>query len=138
MTWINGPVLFQGNVVSAPSAGNCLLCVEDYSKQFTAEQLRISATGNAYHRNTASSPTWLVVWSRGASNPAVFNDLASFQAATGQEAAGRITTGTALTDASGKATSTGTQLSSSAPPLPASVATVIGQPTGVQKYGAFR
>ncbi len=138
MTWINGPVLVQGNIISAPSAGNCLLCVEDYSKQFTAEQLQISATGNAYHRNSASSPTWLVVWSRGAANPAVFNDLAAFQAGTGQEAAGRTTTGTTLADAAGRATSTGVQIDATAPPLPASVAGLIGEATGTRHYGAFR
>lgn len=138
MTWINGPALVQGNVISAPSAGNCLLCVEDYSKQYTAEQLKISATGNAYHRNSAGSPTWLVVWSKGAGNPAVFNDLAAFQSATGQEAAGRMSTGTALTDGAGKATALGSQLDAAAPPLPASVAGVIGQSTGVRHYGAFR
>ena len=78
------------------------------------------------------------MWSRGAANPAVFNDLAAFQAGTGQEAAGRMTTGTPIADTAGRATATGTQLDATAPPLPASVASLIGEAAGTRKYGAFR
>jgi len=138
MTWINGPVLVQGNVISAPAAGNCLLCVEDYSREFTAEQLRISTVGNVYHRVTAASPTWLVVWSRGGAGPAVFNDLASFQAATGQEAAGLSMTGTAVTDLSGRRTAAVQQFDQVAPPLTGALATLIGQADGARRFGAFR
>jgi len=138
MTWVNGPVLVQGNVISAPSAGNCLLCVEDYSKEYTAEQLRVSVSGNVYHRTTAGVPGWLVVWSRGAANPAVFNDLAAFQTASGQEAAGRMVTGPAPTDASGRPTDTGMQLDATAPALPPAIASLIGQPTTARHFGAFR
>lgn len=138
MTWINGPVLLQGNIISAPAAGNCLLCVEDYSKQFTAEQFGISASGNLYHRNSATSPGWLVIWSRGASNPAVFDNLAAFQAGTGQEAAGRMLTGTPPSDPAGKATQVAATLDAGAPPLPDTVATLIGQALGTRHFGAFR
>ena len=138
MPWVNGPVLVQGNLIAAPSAGNCLLCVEDYSRTFSAEQMAITSPGNAYHRGAANSPTWLVVWSRGATNPAVLNDLGAFRTATGQEASGQMVTGAPIVDAAGRPTPSGQALDPSAPELPASVAALIGRPAGTRHFGAFR
>ena len=76
MTWINGPVEVRNNII-AGTTGNCLLCVEDYSKQLTAEQMQVTALGNVYQRPTTSSPTWVAVWSTGAGNPKVFTTLAA-------------------------------------------------------------
>src|SRR5690606_777883 len=121
-----------------PSAGNCLLCVEDYSRTFSAEQMAITSPGNAYHRAAANSPTWLVVWSRGAANPAVLNDLGAFRTATGQEASGQMVTGAPIVDAAGRPTPSGQALDPSAPELPASVAALIGRPAGTRHFGAFR
>ncbi len=66
MPWTLGPVTVANNVVgNARASANCLLCVEDYSQQKTAEQMGITANSDVYHRPTASQPSWLVVWSRG-------------------------------------------------------------------------
>ena len=64
MTWINGPVEVRNNIMAGTS-GNCLLCVEDYSKQLTAEQMKVTALGNVYQRSNTSSPGWVAVWSTG-------------------------------------------------------------------------
>lgn len=134
--WVNGPVTIGNNVV-AGSSGNCLICVEDYSKQMSGEQMRVQSSGNIYQRDTPSAPTWLAVWSRGAGNPAVHTTLSSFQK-TGQEK-DSVDLGptTAVTDA-GVTTSTVRALAATVSrPLPTSVATVVGQPEGTRHLGAF-
>ena len=51
MSWINGPVEIRNNIFANPTPGtDCLLCVEDYSGTFSAEQLKVTALGDAYHR----------------------------------------------------------------------------------------
>jgi hypothetical protein len=136
MTWLLGPVEVRNNVVANPRSGNCLLCVEDYSRTRSAEAMGISANSNVYNRASTSSPTWAVVWSRGSANPAVFNDLIAFRTATGQESNGVLTTGTAIVDREGKPT-TSMPNSSIAQPLPASIATLVSQPTGARRLGAW-
>jgi hypothetical protein len=138
MTWIIGPVLLQSNVITAPTAGNCVVCVEDFSKQFTAEQLGVSMPGNLYHRVSATTPSRLVVWSRGAATAVAYNDLVTFQSGTGQEASGRLVASGSVADATGRTTATATAFDGSAPALPSSIAGVIGQPAGTRHFGAFR
>jgi hypothetical protein len=85
ISWINGPVEVHNNILAAGRDGNCLLCVEDFSGRFSAEQLRVHASGNIYQRRNRSSPTWAVVWSRGSGDPRVFNSVRAFHRATGEE-----------------------------------------------------
>jgi parallel beta-helix repeat protein len=100
MSWINGPVEVRNNII-AGTTGNCLLCVEDHSKQLTAEQMKVTALGNVYQRPNTSSPGWVAVWSTGAGNPKVFTSLAAFKSGTGQEAASLALDGQAATNANG-------------------------------------
>jgi hypothetical protein len=136
MTWLNGPVSVMNNVIANQRSGNCLLCVEDYSKERTAEQIGVTAKGNVYNRPNASNPAWVVVWSKGAGNPAVFTTLAAFQSATGQEAGGQLATGAAVVDAQGNPT--GTMFDAAgAQPLTSGVAALVSEATGARHYGAF-
>lgn len=86
MPWVNRRVQVHDNVLARvrPSA-NCLLCVEDYSGRFSAEELRVTSSGNVYQRPRRTDPTWAVVWSRGAGDPDVFTSVDGFARATGQE-----------------------------------------------------
>ncbi|MBA3398910.1 MAG: right-handed parallel beta-helix repeat-containing protein [Acidimicrobiia bacterium] len=93
MSWINRPVVVRNTVVSA-TRGNCLVCVEDYSRRFTAEQLQVSLDNNVYQRPTSTSPYWFAVWSRGTVvNPYVFTTLSWFRSATGRDRASRLVQG---------------------------------------------
>jgi parallel beta-helix repeat protein len=143
MTWVNGPGVFSNNVIAnqrstSSSNGNCLFCVEDYqsSGEMTAEQMRATVNGNVYNRPSTSAPTWTVVWSRGASNPAVYTSLAAFRSATGQEAAGVAVDGPAVVSATGVPTAA-MPASSTALPLPADIAALVGQPTGIRHLGSW-
>ena len=117
MTWLLGPVEVFNNILANPRSGNCLLCVEDYSRQRSADQIGVVADSNVYNRPTASAPTWVVVWSRGAGNPEVFTDVSGFEAATSQERNGSLVTGAPVVDAAGQPTAS-MPSNSSARPLP--------------------
>jgi trimeric autotransporter adhesin len=134
MTWLNGPVKVANNVIANQRTGNCMLCVEDYSKKRTADQIGVTANGNVYNRPAAASPSWLVVWSTGAGNPAVYTSLAAFRTGTGQESGGLSLDGASLLDTVGSllAAPTNTPLG-----LPAAVATATGHPTGTAFTGAW-
>lgn len=78
------------NVLAAQrSPANCMVCVEDHSHRFSANQLDIDLDGNRYYRSSVSRPAWVAVWSRGPGNPEVFTSLADFRKRTGQEVHGR-------------------------------------------------
>ena len=139
MSWTLGPVVVSNNVLSQPvTGGNCVLCVEDYSKQETAAQMGVTANGNVYHRRDASTPAWLVVWSRGSTDPSVFSSLAQMTATTGQERRGREFLGTAVLSSAGVPTSAVASLAPSvAEPLPSDVAARIGQTAGSLHLGLW-
>ncbi len=93
MTWLIGPVRVSNNVLANQKSGDCMLCVEDYTQKRSAKQIDVTANGDVYARTNASRPTYLVVWSRGPGNPAVYTTLKSFRAATGQEKSGVLLRG---------------------------------------------
>ncbi|MGO1971705.1 MAG: right-handed parallel beta-helix repeat-containing protein [Propionibacteriaceae bacterium] len=135
MTWITKPVRVSNNVISG-STGNCLLCVEDYSKEYSAEDLGVVANGNVYQRDKASAPNWLAVWSKGAGHPSVHDNLADFRAATGQEARSQELTGSEAVGP-GDRTTDAVRHGDVALPLPESIAELVGQEAGTQRVGAF-
>lgn len=140
MTWINGPVEVHNNLLDrGRSDANCLLCVEDYSGRFTADQLGVSTSGNVYARASRSAPTWLVVWSRGRGNPAVFTTLDDFNRASGQEGRRLELTGRPAVTATLRPTSEVRAASASvALPLPTTVARALGRTPGARHLGAWR
>ncbi|WP_354178710.1 right-handed parallel beta-helix repeat-containing protein [Arthrobacter sp. UYP6] len=140
MTWINGPVTIRNNIISGTTAaGNCMLCVEDYSREFTAEQLKVSAQGNVYHRTTTAAPTWGVIWSRGNANPHVYTSIAAFRDATGQEETHLELAGTSPVNTSTFAANSAVRDSAGtiAVPLPDSIAKLARQSGGARHLGAF-
>jgi hypothetical protein len=138
MTWITGQVTI-GNNILANSTGNCILCVEDYSHQQSAEQMRITSNGNVFQRPNARQPTWAVVWSRGAGNPRVYNKISEYVAATGQDRnsisvdSGQVVLTSPATPVPGVVNST----SAVAQPLPEKVATLLGKTTTDRYPGAW-
>lgn len=140
MPWTLGPVTISNNAVGQPSSrANCLLCVEDYSFQHTAEQMRITSNGNVYNRASRTSPSWLAVWSRGTTrNPYVFDTIEQLRATTGQERSGREYVGRSIfADGYTLAADIVAAQGLIARPLPADVAAAIGRPAGQARIGAW-
>ena len=138
MTWYTGPVSVVNNVISQPnSSGNCLLCVEDFTRERTAAQMGVHADGNLYNR--ISSPTWLVVWSRGNfTSPLTFTTFAAFRSATGEEASGMSVDGRSVVNGAGQIEAAlADQATAASKALPSDIAGLIQQPTGTRTLGAF-
>ncbi len=134
MTWLNGPVVTMNNVIANQRSGNCMLCVEDYSHERSAAQIGVTANSNVYNRPSSTSPALLVVWSRGAGDPATYTTLTAFRTATGQEGAGQLINGTGAVDPNGIVTAS---MTNTAQPLPAAVANATGMPAGSRRLGAW-
>ncbi len=134
--WINGPLRASNNII-AGSTGNCLLCVEDYSHEFSAEQMDIRAEGNVYQRDSTSNPSWVVVWSRGQGNPAVYTTVSKFRAATGQEQRSLELVGSEAVDRQAPSSAVTRAIAGVALPLPTEAAELVTQEPGVRYLGAF-
>ncbi|MHA7239310.1 right-handed parallel beta-helix repeat-containing protein [Arthrobacter sp. TMS1-12-1] len=137
MTWINGPVAVRNNVL-ADATGDCLLCVEDYSEESSAEDMGVTTAGNVFHRVSGSSPAWLVVWSRGAGDPAVYPTLGSFRTATGQATHDLELIGVEVADPVTFRVSDGVGSSGVARPLPGHVAALMRVPSETLLVGPVR
>lgn len=137
LSWINGPVNVRNNVLSL-STGNCLLCVEDYSEEFTAEDFEVTTNNNFYQRDASDQPTWLAVWSLGAGNPAVFTQLGDFRQATGQESTSYHLLGSAAADADGRVTAPVREAAqTTATGVPAAIAQLINVEQGTRLLGSL-
>lgn len=85
--WRVDDIVVRNNVIAYPRGdANCMLCVEDYSQQRSAAQMGVLPESNVYVRPDA--PRWLVVWSRGAGDPAVYTTLGEFRGAANHELRG--------------------------------------------------
>ena len=137
VTWLIDAVNVHNNVL-AGSTGNCLLCIEDYSHERSAEQMGVTANGNVYHRASAASPNWMFVWSRGPGNPSVHTTIEKFRSATGQEAQSAALTGTRVfADGWALAPAVAASAPTVARPLPAHIATLVGQSPGERQLGSW-
>ncbi|GAA1132533.1 hypothetical protein GCM10009651_15290 [Microbacterium natoriense] len=98
MPWITRNTVIVNNVVG-DAGGNCLICVEDRSKEFTGGQLVARSDGNLYSRPAVTAPVWFGIWSRGsAGDPAVTNTLKAFSTATGQDTHSMLVEGGSVVD----------------------------------------
>ena len=137
MTWISSGAQVRNSVLSG-STGNCLLCMEDYSHQYSAATLNTVVSNTLFQRPSSSQPGWIVVWSRGAGDPAIYSTLGAFQGATGQGKATTELIGPSLVTAAGALTGAAqAQAGAVATVPPAAIASLVGQPGGVPHLGAW-
>jgi hypothetical protein len=137
VTWISGPVEVRNNVISG-SHDKCLLCVEDFSHVWSAEQMKVTALGNVYQRDTTTKPSAVAIWSNGAGNPSVYKTLAAFKTDTGQEAKSLMLEGPAAAGSDGHVTAAVTaQNAALAQPLPADIATLASKTAGTKQLGVI-
>lgn len=139
MTWTLSNITIKNNVlVQLEAGGNSMIDNSHYSKQHTAEQMKISLDRNIYQRSSASAPSWLTIWSRGAT-PVTFTTLDAFRAGTGQGARGKeVVGGARLTDANDTpAAGLPAIEGATALALPADVAAATGKPAGAVHLGKW-
>jgi parallel beta-helix repeat protein len=135
ITWINKNIQVRNNIVSGTTA-DCLLCVYDYSGQYSAAEANVTAQSDVYQRDSATAPDILISWSNGAGVD-TFTSLAAFKSATGLEDQGLEFTGRNVVDGNGTPTSALAGKDGNAVPLPADIAALLGQPAGAKNLGIF-
>ncbi|MFT4050782.1 MAG: right-handed parallel beta-helix repeat-containing protein [Microbacterium sp.] len=128
----------MGNNVSAEPTGDCVVCVNDYSRALTGNQMLTTNDGNLYHRTSSTSPTIFAYYAQGsAGGSKSYASLADFTSATGREARSQLLEGTSPVTASGELTTAAAALQSAvALPLPSAVATSSSLTAGAVKLGA--
>ncbi|MGY1801704.1 right-handed parallel beta-helix repeat-containing protein [Blastococcus sp. SYSU D00922] len=137
VTWLLGPVAIRNNVISGGVASNCLLCVQDSELFRKATDMGITANGNAYHRTAVGSPRLMVHWPVGTRDPKVYETIAAFRSATGQEASGAEYTGPPIVDGSHRLTpAVAGSAVAIAQPVPAAIASRMGFASGEERLGA--
>ena len=138
VTWINSNIVVSNNILGG-TTNNYLLCVEDYSKTFTAAQIIKSTNGNVYQRDTATTPAKVIIWSGGTVGATTYKTVADFSKSIGQETTGLELTGAEAVTPSGTPTASVTNSAArTAQALPADLASLIGQPVGTKHLGVFR
>ncbi|MBF4617501.1 right-handed parallel beta-helix repeat-containing protein [Clavibacter sp. VKM Ac-2873] len=136
VTWIVTDVVISNNVLQG-STGNALLAVEDHSHQRSATQMGIRVSGNVYQRDRATSPKWAIVWARGPGDPAVYDTVRDFAAATGNDRGSVEVTGRAVLGSGFRLTSEIASLQATvAVGVPALVGSLLGLGTGARALGA--
>lgn len=129
--WIIKNVTISNNVISG-AGGGCLVCVEDQSKEFTAEQMKLTLNGNLYQRSSTSAPSLAVRWGQGAASAKSFATVAAFTQATGQEKRSVLVNGTSVLTASYQLTPAAlVQSTLVVIAVPTSIAGLLGQQAGI-------
>lgn len=115
-----------------------MLSVEDFTKARSGSQMVSTVNGNVYSQPAGSTAKWLVVWSRPATAPAVFTDLAAYRSSSGHESTGaNLKADAVAADGTLLPSVAGTQ-ASAAQPLPADVAAKAGLPAGLRLLGYLK
>lgn len=137
VTWLLGPVTIRNNVIGGGAASNCLLCGQDSQLFRSATSMGITADGNAYSRTSAGSPRLVVHWPVGARDPKVYETIAAFRAAFGQERTGAEFTGAPILGAGFRLTpAVAAQAPAIAHPVPTALASRMGFAAGEERLGA--
>jgi len=141
MPWTLGPVRAYNNVIDGTdSTADCLICVEDYSREMSAEQMGITLNSNVYNRIAQNQPSRFVIWSRADvnPNPLLFGSLSAFTSSTGQERLGVQLVGPSVLNGSGVATNAVTALAAQkATPLTSEMANLAGRSQGERHLGLW-
>lgn len=134
--WITRNTVIVNNVVGG-AGGNCLICVEDRSREYTGGQLVSRSDGNLYSRPSPTAPVWFGVWSRGsAGDPIVTNTLSAFTAATGQDRGSRLVEGRSVVDSAYQVLGEVIAGTTIAQPVSSVIAAQTGIPSGARVLGA--
>ncbi len=126
----------RNNVLSY-GTGPCPYIVDNYERRATAESMRMTSEGNAFHRASSASPANMVCWANG-SKLASFKTLTAFRTATGNDLRSTLNEGAPiLTNAYQLTPAALANTSSVALPIPGVVASVIGVSANTRKLGAI-
>lgn len=136
-SWIVQNVTVSNNVL-ADATGLAQLTVEDQAHKLSGADMHLTINGNLYQRTVANKPSIDIVWMQTTTATKGYATAAAFAAATGQDTRSTSVTGTGtLTSGLTLTSSALSQVTSIARSLPASVASLVGQPAGTLHLGSW-
>jgi hypothetical protein len=139
MTWVDSSIDVRNNVIADTRGANCLLCVEDYSRAFSGEQMKITSDGNIYQRASADVPNYTAIWSQGSADPIVSKTLVDFVRSTGQDLHSVEVTGLSVLDSDRTLISSlQSRAHEIALPMPSEIAKAAGVSAFIRSVGAWK
>ena len=135
--WLARNIVISNNVVGVSSAADCVLCVNDWSNEFTGATMISQSEGNLYHRPSATSPKVFAKWSAGKSGNPAHSTFSAYVSASGRDKTSKAVDGTGVV--TGQMQLSGTHASTApsyARAVPAGVASVSGLTSGAKVLGA--
>ncbi len=136
--WMTKGIVIANNIVAEPR-GECLVCVDDFSRALVGGQMVTRAEGNFYHRASPTATRWFAIYSRGAAGSSEgFATLADFTSATGRDKRSVLVEQAAspVHDDYSLRSATASRQTSIAVPVPAQIAGVSDLTTGEVSLGA--
>lgn len=136
MPWLIGNSTIGNNVLQSQKA---FFSVEDYNRKIDANKAGFHVNGNVYSAPSKLVPWWMIVWSRTGTDPAVYDSPVAFASKQGQERSSLLVSGASAVDGSYALVGAAkTKEALIAQPLPAEVATKVGQAAGTKHVGHWR
>lgn len=133
--WTVRNLVVANNVISAPS-GDCLVCVRDWSREFTGTTMVSRADGNAYHRTSPTATAATVIWSNGAAGTAKYASFAEYVQATGRDKTSTLVDGSSILGGDQRLLpERATSLARNAAPIPTNVTAVSSLPASAPGVG---
>lgn len=134
--WIVRNVVINNNVVDQTS-GDCVVCVNDWSREFSGAQMIAQSTGNIYHRASASATQHFAQWAAKSSGTARYSSFSAYKDAASRDAGSRAVEGSSVLSSGLKLLSTFTSSQSSyAAAIPSTVAVKSSLSQGTKLIGA--
>lgn len=135
MPWIVRNVTIGNNVVDTVK-GDCVVCVNDWSKEFSGAQMISFTEGNLYHRPSASSTTHFAQWANAKNGTVRYATMSAWVSATGRGKTSKAVEGASVLGSDLRLTANiaGTQ-SQIATPIPTAVAAVSHLTAGARVVG---
>ena len=134
MTWQVGPMVSHNNVIMGGS-GQCQVCYQDYVGNLpAAKMIGTGSTDNNVYLSTSPTPSSWAIWS-----PSTYTaqQWSTFVGATKQEAHSYLATVPPLDTTYKLVPTVGSLVNTVAAPLPADIATRIGQSSGAKQLGVW-
>mgnify|MGYP003457896842 FL=1 len=114
-----------------------MVCVNDWSKEFTGAKMLTPRAGNLHHRPTATSPATFAQWAQAGSGTARYSSFAAYVKATGRDGGSRAVAGASVLDANHRLVAAQAEAQGQyALPVPAAVAAVSSLNQGAKAIGA--
>ncbi len=141
MPWVTRGTTIGNNILTGGSTNGAdpILRVSSWEKVFDGNEMLASSNGNVFSQTAVGAPKYVVIWSRKGANAPSYSTMFNYTTATGQDKTSYNHLGTSPVDSSYRPVAdVRARLAAVAQPLPAAVASKLGDGASSQALGAWR